>query len=153
MAEEKFCSKCKTIKQLGEFHKNRKRNRNVNVWCKNCISEYSKQYRQKNRQIIRKKGFDWRQKIKRKVLAAYGLNNKPICVGCGIDDLDVLTLDHRDNNGKLQRKLAYQGGTPFYGWLFKNHCPNPAQGYYLETLCANCQLKKEILYRKNLVKI
>lgn len=70
----KKCSKCKKIKLLAEFHKNKTQKDSHNSWCKDCmkekIKEYQKQYRQKNKQKIQKQAKKYYQQNKEKLTKA-----------------------------------------------------------------------------------
>lgn len=79
------------------------------------------------------------------VLTFYG-GGKRQCVwdGCTETDPDVLTIDHVKNGGTKHRtKLGIRGGHDFYRRLRSAGFPDGFQ-----TLCANHQLKKEILRRR-----
>lgn len=81
-----------------------------------------------------------RQRAKIEALTHYG-NGRAACVRCGIDDLDVLTLDHIDNDGhktRLSVNRSLRTGDTRYGVLRSKGWPSG-----LQTLCANCNLKKE----------
>ncbi len=85
-----------------------------------------------------------RQKLRTDVFNHYG--NR--CCRCGIDDPDVLTIDHIAQDGaKHRRSIAEQRGAPeghrgrhsgykFYQWLRANGFP---PGF--RTLCFNCNMK------------
>lgn len=83
---------------------------------------------------------------KTKVLSHYGREGKLQCCwsGCEIVDLDMLTLDHIDDNGAEHRKVYSKsgrgGGTVLYTSLIRNNFPKGFQ-----TLCANHNLKKHIM--------
>ncbi len=64
-AATKICSKCKEEKSLTEFHK---RLDSHAVSCKECVKEYQKDYRQKNRSLINDKAASYRED-NREVLA------------------------------------------------------------------------------------
>lgn len=85
--------------------------------------------------------------IKIDVLAYYGKNGHPTCRwrGCRISDIDMLTLDHIDNNGAEYRKSGGCGGSALY---IRLHVRGYVDGY--QTLCHNHQWKKEILRRERL---
>jgi hypothetical protein len=76
----------------------------------------------------------------------YGKDEKAVCCwdGCGINDLDMLTLDHVANNGEVHRreysKTGRGGGTALYLMLERQDYP---VGY--QTLCCNHNLKKHML--------
>ncbi len=60
-------------------------------------------------------------------------------IGCAVVDIDVLTLDHINNNGAAHRKSLNMknGGSGFYRKLQKDNYP---PGY--QVLCLNCNYKK-----------
>lgn len=63
------------------------------------------------------------------------------CRQCGQGDLDVLTFDHIENDGKEHRKNVPT--SKFLWWFIKNDYPSGFQ-----VLCANCNLKKEVARRR-----
>ncbi len=89
----------------------------------------------KNKQIM------WNRALERKkeVLAHYSTFNYPCCSHCGIDDIDVLCLDHISNNGNKQRRQLNISGNSFYYWLQLHNYPTGFQ-----TLCFNCNMKKSM---------
>ena len=61
-----------------------------------------------------------------------------VCVGCGEDDMDTLTLDHINNDG-----AAHRGKWGNTSWLTYQEWRQT--GFWrtdIQTLCANCQLRK-----------
>ena len=104
-----------------------------------------KQYRQDHKEEILPRQRRNHTKLalcrKREVLTHYG-QDKLKCLHCGIDDIDVLCIDHVNSDGKEHRKTV-PGGFYLYRWLKKNNFP---EGY--QTLCANCNLKKSIQKRE-----
>ena len=84
--------------------------------------------------------------LKYEALKHYSQNGKPQCVCCGVDDIDILCLDHINNNGREEiRKYGLYGSTKLYLRLKRNSYP---EGY--QTLCMNCNWKKEIVRRRGL---
>lgn len=128
-------------------------------WCKVCKAEMGRLWREKNYEHWAKKSKQsqviYRSKhairiakrerdLKLEVLAHYGLGGRHQCCwpDCGIEDIDVLTLDHINNDGAKDRKQGVRKtGKSWYRNLRKRGYP---EGY--QTLCANHQLKKEILH-------
>jgi len=87
--------------------------------------------RERSRRYDRNSGF--RRKLK--VFSHYGLE----CSGCGESDIDVLSIDHVNNDGAEHRLTIGKGGSAFYSWLINNGFPSGFQ-----TLCMNCNLSKRI---------
>jgi hypothetical protein len=81
------------------------------------------------------------QELKVEVLKHYGHLGILQCVweGCEVDDPDMLTLDHKNNDGAEHRRTM-KGS--LYQWVKSHGYP---EGF--QTLCANHQLKKELLRR------
>ncbi len=77
--------------------------------------------------------------IKLAVLCNYGMK----CSRCGIDDPDVLNIDHINQDGSKHRKKVLGNGGPnkMYRWLINNNFPD---GY--RTLCFNCNVKVYLEY-------
>lgn len=81
----------------------------------------------------------WTAERKLEVLNQYG---GPICVCCGEQEFDFLTIEHSRGDGNLHRKtVGVKAGTQFYGWLFRSGFP---QDIGLEVLCWNCQIGRKI---------
>jgi hypothetical protein len=80
--------------------------------------------------------------LKAEVLSHYGPEGKLGCCWsrCGVRDIDILTLDHVNNDGAAHRKKV-KGMTSYrlYGWIKAQGFP---EGF--QTLCWNHQWKKEI---------
>lgn len=67
------------------------------------------------------------------VLEAYGR----VCIGCGCADVDILQLDHINNDGGgRDRELQ---GSRFYRWLVKHNFPAEPK---LQVMCPSCHIKK-----------
>lgn len=65
--------------------------------------------------------------LKKEVFDVYG---DAVCVKCGIDNFDVLTIDHI-NGGGVQHAKKF--GSKLYEWLKRNNYPS---GF--RVLCRNC---------------
>lgn len=78
------------------------------------------------------------KQIKAEVFNAYGGIK---CAWCGIEDIDVLAIDHINGGGNKERKALGMpgGGYKFYMYLKENSYPS---GY--QVLCMNCNLKKHL---------
>ena len=83
----------------------------------------------------------YRIKIKLKVFTHY-CNGKPVCCieGCNVDDMDMLTLDHTNDDGLDHRKkIGGKSIYPTYGWARKNNYPK-----ILQVMCWNHNIKKQM---------
>jgi hypothetical protein len=114
--------------------------------CKETAARYYENNKQslKDRRLRyyyrnREKLLEQQRDRKLAVLTHYG-NGRLACVVCGENDSDVLTIDHINNDGAYQRRNKLLMGSSFYRWLISNNFP---VGY--QTLCANCNLRKEVL--------
>lgn len=92
--------------------------------------------------IARTKGREYNKKIKYEVLTRYsGIVGVPICAYpyCEIVDIDMLCVDHIDNNGNEHRRGIKKvgGGRAIYMWIKKNNFPSGFQ-----VLCWNHNAKK-----------
>lgn len=107
---------------------------------------WATKWRKTHRRIYRERQNSCNLRLKERVLSHYGKGKKPKCCwrGCGIMNLDMLTLDHVLNNGKQHRKSGFKGGINGYRQLEQKNFPPGFQ-----TLCANHQAKKENIRRRN----
>ena len=80
--------------------------------------------------------------IRIRALSFYS-DNYMECKNCGYDNIDALSIDHIENNGKEERK-KYGSGGGFYYWLSRNNYP---EGY--QVLCINCNWLKFLEYEDN----
>jgi hypothetical protein len=92
---EKICPTCKTIKKFNEFNKNKKRKDGLQSYCKQCQSEYEKDYYKfidKDRRAINVKA-----RIDRiqEWLTSYKQTQK--CQKCDNSDFRVLEFHHKEN--------------------------------------------------------
>jgi hypothetical protein len=121
-------------------------NVDANHRCRKCLNEqrdipanYTEERRKNN---IRN------AKYKLEVLTHYGRGGILKCCGegCDIDDIDMLTLDHINDDGckHLDRLGNRYAGMALYLWAIRNGYPT-----ILQTLCANHQLKKAIVKLRN----
>lgn len=89
------------------------------VLCYNCSKETS--YKDK-----------YALRDKKTVMMSYGNQ----CVKCGEDKIERLIIDHKNNDGTVQRRqLKYYTGVRMYRWLIKQNFP---QDLGLQILCYNC---------------
>jgi len=90
-----------------------------------------------------------RIQIKNEVLGHYS-DGETSCVHCGINDIRVLTVDHKNNGGRIHRKRINmtRGGSQFYRWLKLMGYP---PGY--QTMCMNCNLGKWITGDREVINV
>lgn len=108
-------------------------------------SEYARRYYLKHRDRLLAYHIKRQEYLKRLVLTHYG-GGKPICTICGFDDIDCLNIDHINNDGAEARRNGHRSehsGARLYNRLVTNNYPDGFQ-----TLCANCNLKKEIVRKR-----
>ena len=116
---------------------------------------YMRKYRKKHPEYGKdrqKSTYKDRLQVKTEVLSHYGKRKKLQCRwrNCTITDVDMLSLDHIDNNGAEHRRQLTGGrknrcGGSTYIYRTLKRLKYPA-GF--QTLCHNHQWKKEILRRK-----
>lgn len=106
--------------------------------------EYLAEWYQQNKDQQAVYYADWREKLKKETVEAYGGH----CRDCGETDFIVLNLDHIENDSQYDRKLHnHRGGYRLYAQLKRHNWPR--QGYQL--LCCNCNFRKEYRRRKDAV--
>jgi len=150
--EKALLNRDKILKKNREWYKKNKDK--VKAYCEEHReerTEYMRGWRNRNREKIheyntspsrKKYRREWerknRIKIRYEVLKHYSSLDYPICNACGIDDIDVLCIDHIKGGGKEERK-QWGNGSIFYKKLKKEGFP---PGY--QVLCWNCNHKKLI---------
>lgn len=60
----KLCIRCKQVKPLSSFCKNRREKDGLNSWCRDCAREYKKQYYLDNRERVREEHREYYEKNK-----------------------------------------------------------------------------------------
>ena len=114
--------------------------------------KYSTKYRAEHRNMINNNNSKWQKEAsvrnKLEVLSYYSPGGKLKCSwpGCDINDTDMLTLDHINNDGAEQRRNGLGKGRALYASLRKLGFP---AGY--QTLCSNHNLKKEMIHKRSKV--
>ena len=82
-------------------------------------------------------------KLKEAVMNVY-TNGEGTCRRCGQGDIDVLCLDHIEDDGGVRRRNGeHRHGNTLYRWIVTNGYPSG-----LQVLCSNCNLKKEVVRRR-----
>ena len=128
------CSLCLKLKDESEFHKNKRTKNGLCCWCKRCKSNYSAKYNEVHKEIKKEQDKKRHERIRMIALYIYS-NGKMECANCKCDEIDVLSIDHINNDGYKSRN-AY-----FYYWLQKYNYPNDFQ-----VLCRNCNWLKHLNY-------
>jgi hypothetical protein len=109
--------------------------------------QYMTDWRKKNRSKTR--GYNKTRRVNLKVTALthYGPVGVMKCswTGCEVDDPDMLSLDHVNNDGADDRKVRGRRGSG-YQLYFELKKENFPAGY--QTLCYNHQAKKELVRRR-----
>ena len=115
-------------------------------------SKYQKNYYKKNKELINKKHMEhyYNCNHEGKLLRnrQYEMKNKLICLSiysdnelkckkCGCDNIDVLEIDHINNNGNIERRNGLN--SKIWKSLQKNNYP---EGY--QVLCRNCNWLKRL---------
>ncbi len=130
----KICSKCYIEKNENEYYKNHRHSDGLASECKDCRDMIIKNYKNKNKNIIRKKNREhyWGEKhdeilkknairyhknssrfsdrnkrdgLKRKLKCFnYYSNNNIKCICCGETEISMMQLDHINNDGYKHRK-------------------------------------------------
>lgn len=104
------------------------------------------EYRQYQTRLSRINGPKMTELYKEAVMNVY-TNGEQTCRRCGQGDIDVLCLDHINDDGATHRKEnggKLLAGMRMYRWITKNDYPP-----IFQVLCANCNLKKEVTRRRN----
>lgn len=106
------------------------------------VTLYNDNYRAMHREELRLAAIEWRAKLKLEILQHYSPNDKLCCSweNCSVTDIDMLTLDHvNDDGAEHRRQLGDKGGTGTYLAIKQAGFP---QGF--QTLCWNHQWKKRL---------
>jgi hypothetical protein len=123
----------KANKNGTEFYRWIKQNeylKGYQVLCWNHNKKNYINYQHNNRNIKYIIQYVKNDKRKLQVLSHYS-NGTPICACCGETDIDMLSIDHVNNDGSKHRK---QIGDNIYLYLKNNNFPQ--EGY--RVLCMNC---------------
>lgn len=115
---QKTCKRCSRSKPVKEFYRNKLTKDGYAIYCKLCANDVNAQTT---------------QRMRLRVLQALGDR----CVGCGIDDQRVLTIDHIHGGGTQHRKRAKGAGYGYYKRMLENLS-------LYQLLCWNCQHLKRM---------
>lgn len=107
---------------------------------KEKIRGMQQEYYQKNKKNIYERNREYslhlQQKRRMKCLSHYS-NGKIKCAICGIEDIDVLVIDHIEGGGSRHARERGTYRSHLYQFLIKNNFPD---GY--RVLCHNCNWKE-----------
>lgn len=125
--------------------KERDRGKRRRIQHREKLYKYSAKYRKNNRITLRENNKRYTAKAKKETLTHYGKSGKLQCCwkGCTVCDVDMLTLDHVNNDGAKHILPGHKKrltGVSLYMWTRREGYPKGFQ-----TLCGNHQLKKEFL--------
>jgi len=102
--------------------------------CKKCVIKYAKKWNQNNRDKHNQSQKEGRHRLRDEVINRYGGK----CVCCGETRKEYLTIDHKNGNGRKQkREIGARTSQEFYRWLKQNNYP---EGF--QVLCFNCNCGK-----------
>ena len=107
------------------------------------IKQKTATYRRQHPEMVKIADRKIRARYKMEVFTYYSVGDNPACAICGIDDIDVLTIDHINGGGGALRRNKKEASNLVW-WLKKHNYPS---GY--QVLCANCNQKKSILQRRS----
>lgn len=145
----KECTKCGEVKSLSDFHKAKNCKDGHQSRCKSCanknaLANYHEnrearltnkranaaKHRTRNSKAQRERQIRYRQQV-----MEHYCDGEPYCKGCGVMNIEVLTIDHIDENGAKHRKQ--EPAQRCFGWWIRNGFP---EGYQI--LCWNCNNAK-----------
>lgn len=124
---DKKCSKCFQIKSLDNYHN--KGNGNIRNDCKDCVRLYGIEYRKYNKDLIRQKKKEYREK---KPEVKYNSHLK-IKYGITLDQYNVMLEQQKYSCAICKEK---DNGDKRYRNLFLDHCHST--GKVRGLLCKNC---------------
>ena len=99
--------------------------------------EYRKEYNITNKESLNVKCRERGRRLKLDALTHYGPGKLLKCTHCNETNLTILQIDHINGGGKAHARSL--NSSTIYYWLKTNNYPDGFQ-----TLCANCNLIKEI---------
>ncbi len=137
---ERKCSRCQTMKNVSEFRGGGRYK--FSSRCTTCIREvYLAKRAARTDEELQSSNQRQREYAKKYRLEALMIYGDGTCAFCGESDLDVLTLDHVDNDGHHHRKeTGVNGGGHMVNHLRKRNWPKMPR---IQTLCWNCNESKK----------
>lgn len=127
----KKCSKCKEVKQVSDFSKDKGQKSGYACRCKECSTQVSKESYYKHREKRIEAGKKWREKAGKEYFQEKHLNNtygitsddrkrllieqNHKCAICGIDEIEAhknkLFVDHNHETNKVRALLCHNCNT------------------------------------------
>lgn len=104
------CTKCKIEKPIASFYLDRHKKNGRKSWCASCSVEYSKAYTELNPLTVSIMNRRINRELRAKAIKLLGGK----CVICGIDDMDMLDIDHKFGGGLEMRKRRKSGSIQWY---------------------------------------
>lgn len=129
------CVRCQVLLDAQNWLPSRQR-RNQHI-CTNCVKlDNNQRYQNRKKKYLLSYKLN-RLVIKNKVFSHYGGQ----CQICKEKDVNKLSLDHVNGNGRQHRKqiLKVDSGSQFYKWVW-NHKPNN-----IRLLCFNCNCQIDMI--------
>ena len=142
--KEKICPKCKTLKPISMFSKDKTTKTGYRSYCRECCRKYRRIYYKANQRKLIQRTKDWnienpgkankymkkrRQKIKKEVMEGYGGE----CVCCGESELAFLTIEHKLKDGPQHLKYNNNSSLKIYIDVIDRDFPDE-----YTVLCMNC---------------
>lgn len=113
----KKCTKCKSNKTVGDYHKSSKSSDGLASWCKSCVNSI--------RRENRKRTYTAENKRRWAIKTRYGITTdqvesmfseqKGACALCGLP-LKKFHIDHNHNNGIVRGLLCHRCNIRLGGW-------------------------------------
>ena len=133
------CSQCKIVKPLSEFYYCN-RTKSYRSECKECGNNRSKSYEKKNKTKLQQAHLELRISYKALTYIHYG-GNPSRCENCGESNLEFLTLDHINCDGRIDRQLNGAGFSIINAMMRTGFRSD------LRLLCENCNWLSYLSYK------
>lgn len=125
----KLCVRCSSMKTHAEFSRHRASSSGLASWCKECLYEWKRQKYIAHRARFNAVSKEARRRLKQQMVDAYGGS----CTCCGESDLEFLTVEHVNRDGK-QHRMSFRSAQSVWADLRRRGWP---KGDYT-VLCMNC---------------
>lgn len=103
------------------------------------IRAYKKKYRKAHPEWVSNQRSRFARKTRARLIKFLGGK----CRGCGLDDTDVLVFDHKNNDGRLDKRRMHNTTIVKY---YLDHIREAKRKLML--LCHNCNWRKEMILRE-----